>query len=120
VSGRARVRVQQPFIAGTNSEPGPDIALVPPGRYRGEHPDRAYLIVEVAESPLAHDRETKAQLYARAQVPEYWVVDVNGHVVHVFDEIVDGRYCRSRAFDATAVLAPKAFPDASISVGELF
>jgi len=40
--------------------------------------------------------------------------------VLVIDEIVDGRYCRSRTFDETAVLAPKAFPDASISVGEPF
>jgi Uma2 family endonuclease len=120
VSGRARVRIQQPFIAGANSEPEPDVALVPPGRYGSRHPDRAFLIVEVAESSLAHDRETKAQLYSGSGVLEYWIVDVRGRAVHVHDEIVDGRYARIRAFDEATVLSPGSFPDVSLSVAELF
>jgi Uma2 family endonuclease len=117
---RARVRTQQPFIAGPDSEPEPDVALVPPGRYATSHPDRAFLIVEVADSSLAHDRETKARLYAAALVPEYWVLDVRARTVHVFDDIVDGRYSRIRAFAESSALSPKAFPDVSLSVAQLF
>jgi len=120
LSARARIRIQQPFIAGPNSEPEPDVALVPSGRYGSSHPDRAFLIVEVADSSLAHDRETKARLYAAALVPEYWVVDVRARAVHVFDEIVADRYGRVRAFDEAAVLSPSAFPDVSLRVAELF
>lgn len=120
LSARARIRIQQPFSAGANSEPEPDVALVPPGRYATAHPDRAFLIVEVADSSLAHDRETKSHLYSRAGVPEYWVVDVPGRVVHVHDEIVDGRYARIRSFDRTKALSPSAFPDVALPLAELF
>src|SRR5882672_8068853 len=61
---RARVRVQSAFIAGDQSEPEPDIAVVPRADYRVEHPRRAYLLVEIAESSLERDRGAKALLYA--------------------------------------------------------
>ena len=51
--GRASVRVQQPYAAGPFSEPEPDLAVVPLGEYDTAHPDRAYLVIEVAESSLA-------------------------------------------------------------------
>src|SRR5512134_1166059 len=46
VGDRAVVRVQAPFAASEDSEPEPDLALVPPGRYADRHPDRAFLVVE--------------------------------------------------------------------------
>jgi Uma2 family endonuclease len=69
---RAVVRVQQPFAASDDSEPEPDLALVPPGRYAADHPRQARLVIEVAQSSLTYDRETKAPLYAESGVPEYW------------------------------------------------
>ena len=51
------------LATGVDSEPESDIALVPAGAYRDHHPDSAYLVVEVAETSLAADRE-KAEVYA--------------------------------------------------------
>ena len=48
--GRADVRVQLPFVVGEDSVPEPDLALVAPERPRSSHPDKAYLIIEVADS----------------------------------------------------------------------
>src|SRR5688572_29364106 len=75
--GRARVRIQLAFAASEYSEPEPDVAVVSRDEPRTtDHPAHATLLIEVAASSLRFDRGTKAALYARAGVPEYWVVDV--------------------------------------------
>jgi len=117
---RAVVRVQLPITVSDDSEPEPDIALVPPRRYADRHPDQAFLIVEVADSSLDYDRETKAPLYAASGVPEYWIVDVKGRAIEVYDELAAGRYARVRRYDIGESLAPAAFPDLSLAVSELF
>src|SRR5689334_5726551 len=59
---------QLPIALDADSEPEPDVAVVPgdPGTYREAHPSHPLLIVEVAESSYRVDREHKAGLYARA------------------------------------------------------
>jgi Uma2 family endonuclease len=120
VGDRAVVRIQLPFAASDDSEPQPDVLLAPPRRYADRHPDVALLIIEVAETSLAYDRETKALLYAESGVPEYWVVDVNARELEVFDLPSGGRYARARRFGAGASVAASAFPDVRLEVGELF
>ena len=46
--GRARIRIQNPILAANESEPEPDVAVVPIADYSKEHPSKAFLIVEVA------------------------------------------------------------------------
>jgi Uma2 family endonuclease len=75
---------------------------------------------EVAQTSLDYDRETKAPLYAASGIPEYWVVDVNSCVLEVHDEPLEGRYCRLRTFKGEDAVAPAAFPDVLLGVGELF
>jgi len=80
------VRVQMSFLAGRESVPEPDIAVVPgkPDDYTGRHPTRAELIVEVAESSIVQDRITKAHIYARAGVPCYWIVNVRDRRIEAY------------------------------------
>src|ERR1043165_617725 len=59
LAGRARVRIQQPLLATDESEPEPDVAVVPLGDYTATHPDRALLVIEVADSSLRKDRLLK-------------------------------------------------------------
>lgn len=120
VGDRAVVRVQLPFAAGDDSQPQPDLALVAPRRWSDRHPDQAFLLVEVAESSLSYDRRVKARLYALSGVPEYWVVDVAGKQVEVFAEPVAGAYIRHRVVAKGERLAPAAFPDVVVDLGELF
>ena len=79
----ASVRVQLPLRFVPVSEPEPDIAIVPAGRYTREHPTTAMLVIEVARTSLPIDLGTKAEIYAAAEVPEYWVVDIPARTVHV-------------------------------------
>ena len=79
VDGRAVVRSDHP-ITLPDSEPEPDIAVVrPPGRmYRNRHPypEDIFWLIEFSDSSLVRDLAQKRRLYAQAQVPEYWVVDL--------------------------------------------
>lgn len=80
------VRNQDSFDAGTRHDPLPDLAVVPGriGDYAKAHPTEAVLVVEVSDTTLFFDRTTKAEVYAAAGIPVYWVIDVDGRVVHEF------------------------------------
>ena len=71
------VRTQGPIGLDDESEPEPDVAVVPGtlDDYLREHPARPVLTVEVSESSLAMDRRHKGSLYARAGLDDYWVVN---------------------------------------------
>lgn len=117
---RATVRVQLPFAASNDSQPQPDLALVPPRRYNDQHPSRAFLLVEVAESSLAYDRATKAPLYAECDVDEYWIVDVNAQRIEVYDQPSNGRFQRVRYIERGQEIAPAVFPDIVVRVADVF
>jgi Uma2 family endonuclease len=87
-----RLLVQLPFAAGELSEPEPDVALVPSDEPWDRHPERALLVIEVADSSLALDLGRKARIYAEADVPRYWVIDLKGGVVHVHTDPAPGGY----------------------------
>lgn len=65
LTDRARVRIQLTFLAWDESEP---VAIVPNQSYAASHPDRASLLIEVGESSLDYDIETKAPLYAASGI----------------------------------------------------
>lgn len=114
--GRALVRVQMPIWAADESEPEPDIAVVPLGDYFTAHPDRAFLIIEVASSSLKKDRDVKAPLYAASGFPEYWLFDVGARRVLVFRDPAGGVYGTITQHDATETLRCLAFPDVEVEV----
>lgn len=116
---RARVRIQLPLIAWDDSEPEPDVAVVAPRSYASAHPEEAFLVVEVAESSLDYDRETKAPLYAASRVAEYWIVDVAGKAIEVYAQPENGRFTSVQRFGLGDVLHVGAFPDVSLAVRDL-
>jgi len=66
-----------------DSLPEPDIFLTSAPHGEGFVPASSVaLLVEVSGASLQYDLEVKVPLYAAAGVPEYWVADVNGRVVH--------------------------------------
>ena len=75
-----------PLALDPDSEPKPDIAVVlgSPRDYRDAHPTSAELIVEVADSTLAYDRERKAKLYAQAGIQECWILNLLDRQLEIY------------------------------------
>ena len=106
IFGLRRLRAQLPIeVSGKDQEvssPEPDIAVTSGTRadYLKRHPQgkELVLLVEVADSTLTHDCTTKRDLYARAGVPEYWVLDLSGNRLLVFRKPAQGVYAESLIF----------------------
>jgi Uma2 family endonuclease len=122
------VRTQGPIGLDDESEPEPDVAVVPGSLddYSRAHPSRPVLTVEVAESSLAIDRRHKGSVYARAGLTDYWVLNLVDRVLEVYREpIADSaspfgwRYARAEALGADAQVTPLAAPAAIIPVARL-
>lgn len=79
---------QLPVMFDAITELIPDGAVVPgeEGDYDNAHPTQALLVAEVSDTTLQFDRATKAELYAAAGVPTYWVVDLGNRLLHVFTD----------------------------------
>jgi Uma2 family endonuclease len=82
-TAKAWLMVQLPLEARPSSEPEPDLALVRGDSPSWQHPRDALLTVEIAVTSHKKDRGKKLQIYARAGVPIYWLVDVPGRAVEV-------------------------------------
>ncbi|MGE3410165.1 MAG: Uma2 family endonuclease [Pirellulales bacterium] len=121
------VRVQLPLRVSNNSEPEPNLAVVPgTARDYPQHPTTALLVVEVSETTLAHDRGRKASLYAAGGVPEYWMLDIARRRLEVFCEPQSdpaepsgNGYRKTTVYLATETVSPLSMPQASISVASL-
>jgi Uma2 family endonuclease len=123
VGSAAAVREQHSFDAGPHSVPEPDVAVVP-GRhtdYLKSHPNRAHLVVEVAEYSLPQDRLTKLRIYAAAGVPEYWIVNLRDDVVEVHraPDTDAPAYRQRRIARRGERLEVAALPGAAVAVADL-
>lgn len=122
------VRPQMPVALDDESEPEPDISVVPgePRDYRDAHPERPVLIVEIALSRLTFDREDKGSCYARAGIADYWIVNLPDRRLEVYREpVVDGaalfgwRYGRAVSLGPGERVSPLAAPEAAVAVTDL-
>ena len=115
------VRVQLPLALGPYSEPEPDVAVVEgtPRRYREAHPSTAVLVVEVADASLQFDRTRKAALYARAGIPEYWIVNLLDGVLEVHRQPEGDAYRERLVLPSQERVRPLARPEVEIAVAEL-
>jgi Uma2 family endonuclease len=116
----AWVRIQDPIALDDNSEPEPDIAVVriDPFDYATHHPtpSEVYLIIEVADSSLAFDREIKAKAYARSGIADYWVLSVNERQLHVFREPLEDGYQSELILGEYGSISPLQFPSVNIAI----
>jgi Uma2 family endonuclease len=122
------VRTQLPLALDPASEPEPDVAVVAgsPRDYRDAHPSTALLIVEVADASLLFDRTTKATLYARAGIPDYWLLNLVDEVLEVHRNPQQSTaappgwgYAAVERYGSRDRVAPLSRPDRFIAVKDL-
>ncbi len=111
-------------VDNPSNEPEPDIVVLNrefstfvssnPG------PDDVRLLVEIAHASLTFDLSTKATLYARAGIVEYWVLDVDGQRLFVHRNPESGKYRTIAAYEEHESVAPLAAPDNEFPVRNAF
>jgi len=123
------IRGQGPIALDDESEPEPDLAVVPGTfrDYRAAHPSSPSLVVEVSETSLTLDRAHKGSLYARAGLVDYWIVNLPERRLEVHrDAEPDAtarfgwRYRSITILEPGASVSPLARPDRRIQVSDLF
>lgn len=117
-----------PIALDDDSEPEPDVAVVrgDPDDFVTEHPYRPALVVEITLTTLELDRDIKGGLYARAGVPDYWIVNLVDGVLEVRRGPVTSdvapygwTYERLGVLGREDSVTPLAAPFAIVPVGEL-
>ena len=93
---KATIGVQDPILIPFDSEPEPDISVLKysEDQYADGHPlpEDVYILIEVSDSTLKRDKTEKLELYASANIPEYWVINLIDNCVEVFQNPKDNFY----------------------------
>lgn len=105
----------------SDSEPEPDLSVTRGGEqdFADAHPSTAELVVEVAVSNPALDREN-ASLYAEAAVKEYWIVLGHERRVEVYRHPVNGRYQEKTVLGVNDSVECDSVPGVRVRVADLF
>lgn len=106
------------------SEPEPDLVVLNRdlSHFKSDRPapKDLRLVIEVADTSLGFDRTTKAALYARAGIVEYWILDIEGRRMIVHRDPQAGQYTSIAAYSFDESVAPLASPESLLSVAEAF
>jgi Uma2 family endonuclease len=119
----AIVSVQNPIVL-SDSEPEPDLALLTPRDdfYAPSKPKSSdvRLVIEVADSSLAYDRDIKLPLYAQAGIQEFWIVNLAESKVEVYRQpLPPGNYASRTDFSRGEMLCALAFPEVTLAVDSM-
>ena len=115
------ISVQNPVRLGERSTPQPDLAILRPEASEDRLPGPAdvFLVVEVASSSAAEDRDVKAPLYARARIGELWIVDLDAERLEVYRDPSPSGYRLVQVFGRGQQISPLFAPDFEVEVDEI-
>jgi Uma2 family endonuclease len=121
---KAIISTQNPIILNNRNEPEPDIVLLKPRDdfYRQSHPTPTdvLLIIEVADTSLRYDREIKIPLYARHNIPEVWLIDLENNQLTKFFSPNNSQYETSNIVTDHSQVSIQELPDLKINLTKLF
>lgn len=124
VVGKAVVWSQNPLHLNDHSVPQPDIMLLKPRSdfYKRALPKPAdvLVLIEVADSSLAYDRNTKLPLYARNGIQEFWVVDLNAKFVERYSNPNQTGYGHKETLAENQSICPLELQEVKIDLVQLF
>jgi Uma2 family endonuclease len=124
VGQQAIVSPQCPLQLDTYSEPEPDLVLLRnrPDEYGTKHPrgEDVLLLIEVSDSTLEFDRAEKTPRYAKAGIPELWIVDLKQQQIEQYSQPNQGKYDKKVVCKVTDEIRSLGSPIIAIQVGKLF
>jgi Uma2 family endonuclease len=117
------VRVQNPVLLDDFSEPQPDITILKrrDDFYRNGHPrpEDILLVIEVSDATLKYDQKVKVPLYARAGIPEVWVVNLRGGRIKTYADPAEGAYRTVTSYARGEELRSRSLAALRLSVAEV-
>lgn len=116
------VSVQNPIRLSDYNEPEPDLVLADLRKFDGRrHPQPAeiILIVEVSDSTLKYDRDTKLSLYAEAEIYEVWIVNLQNDIIEVHQNPSNGIYQLAKIFKRGEKVQSEVLPNLSLEVDKI-
>lgn len=125
----AIVRGQEPIILPADSEPQPDVSIVRNRSdfYLANHPEPAdiFLLIEISDSTLRFDRETKLSLYAENEIADYWIFNLVDNILEMYSEPYrdpQGKfgYASKRIALPRATVPLPDFPDLALDLSQVF
>ena len=120
----ALIWVQNPVRLNDRSEPQPDVVVLKPREdfYENGHPkpEDVLLVIEVSDSTLQYDRRVKVPLYARAGIPEVWIVNLVDESVETFADPSEGAYRMAEAYTRDEWVQSHALCDLNLDVDRIF
>lgn len=122
VQDNVLVSIQNPLRMSDYNEPEPDIVLADLTKYDGKRhprPAEVILVVEVADASLKYDRNTKLPLYAAAEIPEVWIVNLQNNIVEVHQKPSLDIYQVTTVFKRGETVVSSVVPDLRIDVHEI-
>jgi len=123
LADRASVRVQDPILLNGRSEPEPDIVLVTPNDdlYLDNHPTPKdiFVILEIADTSLAYDRDVRCPLFARNGVVQFCILNVQDREMEDYRDPGPNGYRSKQTYGENESFNLVAFPKVSVKVKEL-
>jgi Uma2 family endonuclease len=119
---RAIVSVQNPVVLSKHDVPEPDIAILRlPASPRQNLPTASdvWFLIEVSDTTLDYDVSVKLPLYARAGVPEVWILDIEREMLTQYLQPIQNRYARSASFRRGEAVTASVLPDIKLAVDDI-
>lgn len=115
--------VQNPIRLSDRSEPQPDLMVLKPRPdfYETSRPtpEDVLLVIEVSDTTLDYDRKVKVPLYARAGVPETWLVNLGEERIEVYANPAGAAYQTAESYARGDELQARALAALRLSVAEV-
>ena len=123
VEGRVIVQIQSPIRLDDNFQPEPDVALLTPQSQANSSelpgPNDILLIIEVSDTTLAYDRDVKSRIYAKANIPETWVMNLVEDCIESFTGPGPDGYASHTIYRLGDTISPSTLPDVEFAVEDL-
>jgi len=122
LGARTIIGVQDPITIGDHSEPEPDISILHFRKdfYANDHPnpEDVHFLIEVSLSTIRLDKAVKKKLYSSANIPEYWIVNLEEEQVEIYRQPINGEYATEQILNKEDTIFLEKF-DLKIEVAKL-
>lgn len=120
----AIVSVQNAVRLNDYSEPQPDIAILRPRDDDYDQalaqPDDILLLIEIADTSLAYDRDLKLPRYAASTIAEMWIIDANQQIIDQYTQPLQGQYMQMQRYLKGHTIQSKMMPQIQFTTDRIF